>query len=290
MPSDAKKVKPINVAAAPPILKPNDASVLMHLARYPDIRKEDRTKLLGVLSDEGRRVASALQNAHAQMLTPEAVSTAMGLRQWADLEAKRWKTASQQLEDTIKTARSNTNAIQAAALASATQAVAQMNSALSTAGLTSFITEMKKNASQLMALSRAKDAAEEMNKALTTARDDWAKLLAVTSTSQAEALAKAARSAVQISSAVAAARTNAAQASALRDAANAAMQVSTALTASRKMAVDLADSVEKAASKPAQAGGAPRRPKKATKKVNRTNASKGRILSKRELPAMTEQL
>jgi hypothetical protein len=66
------------------VLRPNDALILMTLAKLPSKSSVNRRKLLAILSDEGRLVARALTSTATKSSLPAGViSTANGLRRLA---------------------------------------------------------------------------------------------------------------------------------------------------------------------------------------------------------------
>lgn len=70
------------VTEGTPTLQPNDASILMHIARYPDLSGTGRAKLVAILSKEGRSVANALLRSGTNVAAREA-ATASDLQKWA---------------------------------------------------------------------------------------------------------------------------------------------------------------------------------------------------------------
>jgi len=66
-----------------PVLEPNDALILMLLARYPKQVPDRTDRLISMLSSEGKLIAQALMGTVDEKTLPTPViATAEGLRKW----------------------------------------------------------------------------------------------------------------------------------------------------------------------------------------------------------------
>ncbi|HEV2646271.1 MAG TPA: hypothetical protein VGU46_07910 [Acidobacteriaceae bacterium] len=86
MSGHARHVVTSNRQVEAPVLLPNDALILVILARNPSQSKDHVCKLLDMLSEEGKLIAQALLGLADEASLPiTVVETAKSLRKWAQL-------------------------------------------------------------------------------------------------------------------------------------------------------------------------------------------------------------